>query len=90
MINIFLTAIRELRRRQNYKSSLRGGLATSFPGSERQREPSWVWSRGSRTKLIVSRLRNDRKDPQEQDRFANATTITETRGNFCLNRTATR
>ena len=38
---------------------------------------------------FLSRLRNDRKGPQEQDRFANPTTITETIANFCLNRTAT-
>ena len=75
------------------------GSLLHFP-TERERDPGCVWSRGSRTNLIlregflshnfVSRSRNDRKGPQEQDRFANPTTITETIANFCLNRTATR
>ena len=33
---------------------------------------------------FVSRSHNDRNGPQEQDRFVNSTTITETIGNFCL------
>ena len=62
---------------------------------EREREPGWVWSHGSRTKLILREksfasqfcvlfTTQWSQGLQEQDRFANPTTITESMGNFCL------
>ena len=43
-----------------------------YGAREREKDPGWVWTRGSRTKLIVKE-----GSFVSQDRFANPSTVTE-------------
>ena len=75
------------------------GSLLPAPWSERDRDPGKRWSRGSRPKLILREesfvshflsglFATFTQWSQQQDRFANpTTTITETKGDFCLNQT---
>ena len=83
---VFFVSLRKIEPRSQ------GSLLPAL-WSEREREPGKRWSRGFRTKLF---LREEsfvshffcHVYSQQQDRFANpSTTITETKGNFCLNKT---